>query len=612
MANFFGENRDIDFASSKLMSFGKSFSRMNGQPLDESEVWYDLTALKEYAKGNSAYVGMKLVYVDKTNEKVYQYSVQTDGDVKEIGVAPLGDGKTIEVSADGVVSLFGTSKIPTGTYNAVLQDGALTWQEPSATTVEGLDTRLKAAESDITNLKENTYTKEEVDGKISGAFHFKGDAKELKADGNLYDENDNVINGSAGDVYQVGDKEYAYNGETWVELGFTLDTSGFATVTALNNAVQNADTATKKALQDAKDYTDTEVSELEQSLGILALLDTVNEENLGDTLRKEINDKATKAEVNTAKQDAIDAANANTSEKIGEIGDTTVKSYVDGVKTELNSQFTLVNASINGINSTISGYGDIVTHNAGDFASATALANTNSSITSLSATVSANTAAIETKANSADVYTKTAADEKFATITAATSAAQTKADDAYILAEGKTTMAEVEAKGYATTADVTASLAEKQDKIIFNTEYNATTNKAATVTDITNAISGLGNVLHFVGVVESLPSSVEDYKTGDVVIVGSKEYVCDGSKWVELGDESLYVVKGSITNEHIAANANIEKSKLSASAQESLNKADTALQEITAGEGLKITQTGTSIEINFDELILNGGSATDN
>ena len=107
MANFYGKNRDTDFAASKLMSFGKSFSRMNGQPLDESEVWYNLDDLRAYAAGNSAYVGMKLVYVDETNQKVYQYSVQYDGSVKEIGTVPVGDGKSIAVDAEGKVSLKG-------------------------------------------------------------------------------------------------------------------------------------------------------------------------------------------------------------------------------------------------------------------------------------------------------------------------------------------------------------------------------------------------------------------------------------------------------------------------------------------------------------------------
>lgn len=216
---------------------------------------------------------------------------------------------------------------------------------------------------------------------------------------------------------------------------------------------------------------------------------------------------------------------------------------------------------------------------------------------------------------------------------------------------------------YAKTEDVNAGLAKKQDVVTFNTEYNATTNKAATMKDLTDAIAGLGNAMHFVGAKESVPETY-DGAAGDVIIVGNKEYVYDGTKFIELGDETIYAVKGSITNSDIAANAAIEKSKLSASVQTSLDKADsaeaaiatakseaisaaaadattkadtakseaiahadglaknyatadqgakadTALQEITTGEGLTVTQTETSVKIEFDTLILNGGSATE-
>lgn len=156
MANFYGKNRDVDFAASKLMSFGKSFSRMNGQPLDESEVWYDKVALEAFAAGNSAYVGMKLVYVDETNQKVYQYSVQYDGTIKEIGVAPLGDNKSIVVDAEtGTVSLKGIDslvferEIEGGEkedvqYQPLMTKNGLVWVEPSKTTVEGLATLIEA------------------------------------------------------------------------------------------------------------------------------------------------------------------------------------------------------------------------------------------------------------------------------------------------------------------------------------------------------------------------------------------------------------------------------------------------------------------------------------
>ena len=90
-----GEDEIIKTAD--LMTFGKSFARSNGQPLDESEVWYDLAALEAYALTNSAYVGQKVVYIDLENAKVYQYSIELDGTLKEIGTAPVGDGKSIVV-----------------------------------------------------------------------------------------------------------------------------------------------------------------------------------------------------------------------------------------------------------------------------------------------------------------------------------------------------------------------------------------------------------------------------------------------------------------------------------------------------------------------------------
>lgn len=164
MANFYGKDRDTDFAAAKLMSFGKSFSRMNGQPLDESEVWYNKADLEAFAAGNSAYVGMKLVYVDETNQKVYQYSVQYDGTVKEIGVAPLGDEKSVVVDAEtGTVSLKGidtlvferevegeTEEIQ---YQPLMTKAGLVWVEPSKTTVEGLATLIEALTQRVNGLE---------------------------------------------------------------------------------------------------------------------------------------------------------------------------------------------------------------------------------------------------------------------------------------------------------------------------------------------------------------------------------------------------------------------------------------------------------------------------
>ena len=118
--------------------------------------------------------------------------------------------------------------------------------------------------------------------------------------------------------------------------------------------------------------------------------------------------------------------------------------------------------------------------------------------------------------------------------------------------------------------NLTTALAGKQDTLVFNTAYNAESNKAATMTDVQNAVAGLSGAMHYVGESTTDPSTGtatveghEDWVAGDVVTYQSKEYVYDGEgDWRELGDESSFAVKGSITNADIAAGAAIDQSKI--------------------------------------------------
>lgn len=134
------------------------------------------------------------------------------------------------------------------------------------------------------------------------------------------------------------------------------------------------------------------------------------------------------------------------------------------------------------------------------------------------------------------------------------------------------------------------ALAAKQDTVVFNTAYDAASNKAATMTDVTNAVAGLSGAMHFVGTSTTDPAGgtvtigEEAYtgKSGDVVLFGQKEYVFDGTNWKLLGDEGSYAVKGAITNADIAAGAAIDASKVAG--------LETAISDIA---GLK-TSVGTT------------------
>lgn len=106
------------------------------------------------------------------------------------------------------------------------------------------------------------------------------------------------------------------------------------------------------------------------------------------------------------------------------------------------------------------------------------------------------------------------------------------------------------------------ALAAKQDTLAFqNDNYDKITNKAITKSDLDAAVAGLSGAVHFIGVKESLPTSGNN---GDICIVGNKEYVysTSDSKWHELGDETIYAVKGQIKDVDIASDAAIAQSKI--------------------------------------------------
>lgn len=120
------------------------------------------------------------------------------------------------------------------------------------------------------------------------------------------------------------------------------------------------------------------------------------------------------------------------------------------------------------------------------------------------------------------------------------------------------------------------ALAAKQDTLAFQSDnYDKETNKVITKNDLDTAVAGLSGAVHFIGVKESLPTSGNN---GDICIVGNKEYVysTSDSKWHELGDETIYAVKGEIKDADVAANAAIAQSKIAGLTTDLAAKANSA------------------------------------
>ena len=127
MALQYGLNNAVDFASSKIVSFASVLSRTAGQPMDKSQLWYPLDGktgyerAAEYAATTSAYVGQELAVVDVVYEEdgktvkstsVKFYGIQdAAGTLKELGAIPVGDNKSVVVSAEGTISLKGVEAL---------------------------------------------------------------------------------------------------------------------------------------------------------------------------------------------------------------------------------------------------------------------------------------------------------------------------------------------------------------------------------------------------------------------------------------------------------------------------------------------------------------------
>lgn len=136
--------------------------------------------------------------------------------------------------------------------------------------------------------------------------------------------------------------------------------------------------------------------------------------------------------------------------------------------------------------------------------------------------------------------------------------------------------------------DLQTTLDGKQATIAWQSDnYDASTNKAITKSDLDTAVAGLTGVTHFKGVVTELPSTAEN---GDIYIkTDGTEYIYvvpeDGEAHFEqLGDQNSHIKHGSVVDSDIAANAAIAQSKIAGLTDALAEKAKAADLGTMAGE----------------------------
>ena len=117
-------------------SAGVAFDRSNGLPLDQWSVFQTKTAAEEYLSNSKAYPGQVIAYAEADGSMTAcVLSQNTEGTaltLKPIGIIPSGDAKTIEVTADGKISIYGFGDATTGYLPRKAEDGTLEWVPISA------------------------------------------------------------------------------------------------------------------------------------------------------------------------------------------------------------------------------------------------------------------------------------------------------------------------------------------------------------------------------------------------------------------------------------------------------------------------------------------------
>lgn len=189
MANFY---KDLQVGD-KLMSFGKAFSRLNGQPLDNSAIWYSKEAADEYALTGKAYVGQPIAVIDETAGKTTLYVVGANG-LEMVGSLP--DGMSLELH-EGKVQLKGFDEAEAGAQLRKNADGELEWFVPSTETVDGLQSTVGGLKTDVENAQKAIEDLEglvgtepvadQIDVKIeeldlANTYEAKGAAADVKAE----------------------------------------------------------------------------------------------------------------------------------------------------------------------------------------------------------------------------------------------------------------------------------------------------------------------------------------------------------------------------------------------------------------------------------------------
>lgn len=253
----------LDFGK---LDFAVAFNRQTAFPLDAKSYFESLESAQAAAqsadsagsKTTTYYFGQQIAVVESGVATLY--IIQPDKTLKEVGGKIDVNENVFEKTSDGKLDIIGFAGAVAGAQAVKGADGKISWVKPDTTTVEGLTTTVNQLSNTVNGYTDgegavheglgtkvstletkvaNTYTKAEVDSKVSAVMRYKGSKDtyaELPTEGNIVGDVWNVANADAEHGIKAGDN-VAWNETGWDVLGGVVDLSGYATKTDLNDKV---------------------------------------------------------------------------------------------------------------------------------------------------------------------------------------------------------------------------------------------------------------------------------------------------------------------------------------------------------------------------------------
>lgn len=257
----------LDFGK---LDFAVAFNRQTAFPLDAKSYFESLESAQAAAQSADAagsktttyYFGQQIAVVESGVATLY--IIQPDKTLKEVGGKIDVNENIFEKTAEGKLDIIGFASAVAGAQAVKGADGKISWVKPDTTTVEGLTTTVNQLSNTVNGYTDgegivheglgtkvstletkvaNTYTKAEVDSKVSSVMRYKGSKDtydDLPTEGNIVGDVWNITTADATHGIKAGDN-VAWNGTGWDVLGGAVDLSGYATKTDLDDKVDKVE-----------------------------------------------------------------------------------------------------------------------------------------------------------------------------------------------------------------------------------------------------------------------------------------------------------------------------------------------------------------------------------